>query len=121
MSYGYIYRWDELEKWLSSGSYKSSDWARRQHMLKKYGLDKDITPDNLAAARQKADAIKKAAQDKEDKFHKDKYDAYWRAEDDDTMADFEKFKPPDPHKPGRFKAIEEAVEQDSRLLKGVKL
>jgi hypothetical protein len=82
--------WDEIENWLSKGSYKAGNDLRRSMMLKKYGLDQGVTPEKLAAARSKADAIKKAAQDKEDKFYKDMEVARILGRDAGSTADLER-------------------------------
>jgi hypothetical protein len=82
--------WDEIENWLASGSYKAGNDLRRSMMLKKYGLDQGVTPEKLAAARTKADAIKKAAQDKEDKFYKDMEVARILGRDAGSTADYER-------------------------------
>jgi len=82
--------WDEIENWLTSGSYKAGNDLRRSMMLKKYGLDQGVTPEKLAKAREKADAIKKAAQDKEDKFYKDMEIARILGRDAGSTADYER-------------------------------
>ena len=82
--------WDEIENWLASGSYKAGNDLRRSMMLKKYGLDQGVTPEKLAAARSKADAIKKAAQDKEDKFYRDMEVARILGRDAGSTADYER-------------------------------
>ena len=82
--------WDEIENWLTSGSYKAGNDLRRSMMLKKYGLDQGVTPEKLAKARAKADAIKKASQDKEDKFYKDMEIARILGRDAGSTADLER-------------------------------
>jgi len=82
--------WDEIENWLTSGSYKAGNDLRRSMMLKKYGLDQGVTPEKLAKARAKADAIKKAAQDKEDTFYKDMEIARILGRDAGSTADYER-------------------------------